>query len=315
MTRSHPPALLRIVERTLVEECGVRPGERILVATSGGGDSSALLHVLARLSSRLGFELVAHGVDHGLRLEASTELDTAQALAEREGIRFGRTLVRVAPGGNVQARARDARRVALQRAADGAGATRIATAHHADDRAETVLIRLLHGATPRGLGVLPAASGAWIRPMVRARKSDVLSHLRRHRIAFAEDPSNQDRRHLRTSVRFDLLPQMQTLSPAIVGHLCRLADEAIALEPDPATTVLDETGEPVRLRSSHAQAIRRALRLGHPTSIRLPGNREIDVEPQRPPKERVRVREAKALPRGAGPRKSQKGGAKTSKSG
>src|SRR5271154_5559480 len=105
MPRSHPPTLLTLAERTLREECELERGERVLVAVSGGGDSSALLHVLAKILHGFGATLVAHGVDHGLRPEAGAELDLAQALATKLGVPFERTRVEVGRGGNLQARA------------------------------------------------------------------------------------------------------------------------------------------------------------------------------------------------------------------
>jgi len=98
----------------------------------------------------MGHVVVAHGVDHGLRLEASGELALVADLCGKLGISFEVTRVDVASGSNVQARARDARHRALQQAAIRLGATVIATGHTADDRAETVLLRLLRGAGPRG---------------------------------------------------------------------------------------------------------------------------------------------------------------------
>jgi tRNA(Ile)-lysidine synthase len=328
--------LIRSTRRTLLEECGIHRGERILVGLSGGGDSSALVHVLSGLSEELGISVVAHGVDHGLRPEASRELDGAEALCRSLGVPFGRTRLALAPGGNVQARARDGRLAALKEAADAAGAGRIATAHHADDRAETVLIRLLHGAGPEGLWVLPPVQSApgeratFIRPMVRARKRDVRLHLERHRIPFVEDPSNLDRRFLRVRVRLELLPLLEELSPAIVAHLTGLSDE---LGNDPVPEVVDGQGLPVRLRRAHVQSIRRALRLGHWESILISGGRELTVDPKaravtvrerhartespsRPSSESVEARARPEVRERARPaRGTQKGDAKTGKSG
>ena len=222
--RSHPPTLIKLAERTLREECGVTRGARLLCAVSGGPDSMALLDVLAYLGPKLGFELVAHGVDHGLRPEAGAELDLAARHAEARGVAFERTRVSVVAGGNLQARARTARYTALEAAAERAGGALIATAHHADDRAETLLLRLLRGSGPRGLAVLPPVAGERLRPLLRARRSDVLLHLERHAVPFAEDPSNRDRRHLRVRVREELLPLLAELSPGIVAHLNALAD-------------------------------------------------------------------------------------------
>ena len=124
MARSHPPTLLTLVERSLREECGVVAGDSIVVGVSGGPDSQALLHVLALLRQKLGgFDVLAHGVDHGLRPEAPAELELAQSLSERLQVPFARTQVVVAPGANLQARAREARYAALWQAVRAADAT------------------------------------------------------------------------------------------------------------------------------------------------------------------------------------------------
>lgn len=278
MARSHPPTLIRLAERALRDECSLERDERLLVALSGGGDSSALVHVLSVLAPKLGFSVVAHGVDHGLRQAAPEELDLAARLCEKLAVPFTRSRVEVGAGGNLQARAREARYAALQDAADRAGATRIATAHHADDRAETVLMRLLNGAPPSGLGVLAPAEGRLVRPLVRARKSDVTRHLARHGIPHADDPSNLNRRFLRVRVRLDVMPLLEGLSPAIVAHLTAFADEALSAK---LPILTDDAGVPVPLRNAHVREVRRALRLGRGTRIRISGGREIVVDPRR----------------------------------
>ena len=223
--RSHPPTLETLARRLLIDERLVARGDLVLVAVSGGPDSLALLHVLTRLRARLGLRLSAHGVDHGLREEASAELDIAAGLARDLEVTFGRTRCEVAPGGNLLARAREARLHALRAAARASGAQVIATAHHADDRAETVLLRLLQGSGWQGLGCLPPRSGEMIRPLLSARKRDILAHLARHQISFASDPSNQDARFLRTRVRREVMPLLEVLSPKIIEHLNALADD------------------------------------------------------------------------------------------
>ncbi len=269
--RSHPPTLSTIVARTLAEEGRVPRGAVVLLAASGGGDSQALLHVLAGLRKKLGFVLVAHGVDHGLRSEAKAELALAAKLAAELDVPFSSERVRVAGGSNLQARARDVRRASLRRAAERVGALAVATAHHADDRAETVLIRLLGGAGPRGLAVLPVRDGERLRPMVRARKAAVTAHLGRHRIAFAEDPSNDDRRFLRVRVRRELLPMLESLSPGVVQHLNALADQL-------AEARLDGDLPSLRLGRAQATAVSRARRLGRSVRVLLAGGRELRVD-------------------------------------
>jgi tRNA(Ile)-lysidine synthase len=241
--RTHPPTLLTLARRALRDEIRLAPGSRILAATSGGPDSMALLDVLAALRGPLRFTLAAHGVDHGLRPGAAAELDLAEAHARRLDVPFGRSRVRVGAGADLQARARRARYAALERARRRARADVVATGHHADDRAETVLLRVLRGAGASGLAVLPPREGSpvegmpagtLVRPFVRARRSDVELHLARHRVPFARDPSNEDPRFLRTRVRRELLPLLEELDASAVPHLCALADDLAALREEGA---------------------------------------------------------------------------------
>jgi tRNA(Ile)-lysidine synthase len=224
---SHPPTLITLALAAFREAELAPRGSRILAAVSGGPDSMALLHVLALVRGKLAFGLFAHGVDHGLRAGAAEELDKAEELARALEVPFGRSSLRVPRGGNLQARAREARWEALEAAAGTVGADRIATGHHAEDRAETLLIRILRGTGPAGLGVLPPRAGSRIRPLYRARRADIDAHLRRHRIPFSVDPSNADPRFLRTRVRHEVLPLLEAMSPQVVDHLCRLADALI----------------------------------------------------------------------------------------
>ena len=283
MSRSHPPSLLRLVERIARDDGLFARGEVVLCACSGGPDSTALLHALALLRKRVGHEVVAHGVDHGLRAEAAAELGLAQQVAEAVGVPFTVTRLHVEPGGNLQARARAARLEALGRAAITAGAGAIATGHTADDRAETLLLRLLRGAGPRGLAVLPSIAPLpvelpadvaekapmLIRPLLRARRSDVLAHLARHRLPFAEDPSNANPRFTRVRVRRELVPLLEDLAPGVVEHLCSLADMLI-----PALDPLASFG----LGRAQRQAIERAQRLGRKgVELRLRGGRRVEA--------------------------------------
>ena len=239
------PAVLTLARRALTGEVKLERGARIIAAVSGGPDSMGLLHVLSRLAPKLGLVVHAHGVDHGLRAEAPRELDVAEGFAVHLGIPFARSHVRVARGGNLQARARTARYEALAAAAHAVSARAIATAHHADDRAETVLMRLMRGAGPRGLAALPpraplffsepgAGRGAedseieLVRPLIRVRAAALRAHVERHAIPFALDPSNADPRFLRVRVRRELMPLLEQLAPGIVGHLVALSDQLVA---------------------------------------------------------------------------------------
>lgn len=222
---SHPKTLLRIVESAL-KKAG--PVEAVAVAVSGGPDSMALLHALSCLKERLDFRLLALSIDHGLRAESGSEVELVRGFAESLGVPFRSERLALDPGGNLQARAREARYEALLRAAHeelGPGAL-LATAHHADDRAETVLLRLLRGTSPEGLAVLPILSGPLLRPLVGARRTDILAHNERHQVPSVHDPSNDNPRFLRVRVRRELLPLLEDLSPGMVEKLCSLAEDA-----------------------------------------------------------------------------------------
>lgn len=278
MSRSHPPTALTHARRALVDEARLARPSRLLVAVSGGIDSMVLLHVLARLSSQLGFELFAEGVDHGLRAEAKAELDRAEQFAAKLEVPFGRTQVSLAAGGNLQARARSARYAALRTRKAELGASLIATAHHADDRAETVLLRLLRGTSPQGLAVLPVRGGDLLRPLIRARRSDIEAHARRHQVPFSEDPSNRDPRFLRSRVRHELLPLLTELAPGIVNSLTALADELAGLEPGSLPAAAGDGA----LRLGRAQRRELARMLEAPSRgarLRLSGGRELSVDP------------------------------------
>jgi tRNA(Ile)-lysidine synthase len=299
MARSRPPSLVTLVRGALFGECDVSAGDSILVAVSGGTDSTALLHALWLVAKRSKLEVTACGIDHGLRAEAGNELAAVARLCQSLGLEFERVELHVARGSNLQARAREARYEALRTVQRQRGVRWLATAHHADDRAETVLMRLLRGAPPQGLAVLPARSRDLIRPMIRARHTDVVAHLARHRLAFSNDPSNEDVRFLRVRVRREVLPLLLELSPGIVSHLCALADEVSA----PALPkVLDDQGLELRLGRGQRREIQKALRDRSTYSrVLIDGARAIRVSPNTGRLEIVEENAKKGLVAGSKP--------------
>ena len=242
--------LVARVRRTLLDRGLISSGASVVVGTSGGPDSTALLDVLARLRSELALRLVAVGVDHGLRSGAGAELDLAATHAARLEVPFERVRLDP-PDGSIQAWARRERYAALGRIADRVGATRIAVGHTLDDQAETVLSRLLHGSGLHGLAAIrPARADAVVRPLIDARRSDVRAYLAHERLPFAEDPSNQDERFERVRLRHTVLAALEAESPDAALHLARIAHEARevdeALE-SLAITVRADAGEPMSL--------------------------------------------------------------------
>ena len=214
----------------------LRGGEGVLVAVSGGPDSVALLDVLCALRAPLALTLSVAHVHHGLRPEADAEAAAVERFCERLGVpcRVERVTVRRAPPWDgLEAESRRARHAALARAAHAVGAARIATGHTADDQAETVLMRLLQGAGPRGLGGIAPVRGALMSPLIETRRADIVVHLDARGLTAAEDASNRDPHFLRSRIRHDLLPFMAELTGgSVVEALGRSAAAARAVVAD-----------------------------------------------------------------------------------
>jgi tRNA(Ile)-lysidine synthase len=214
----------------------LRGGEAVLVAVSGGPDSVALLDVLCALRTSLRLTVTVAHVHHGLRPEADAEADAVAHLCEGLGVpcRVEHVTVRRAPPWEgLEAEARRARHAALAAAARAVGAVRIATGHTADDQAETVLMRLLQGAGPRGLAGIAPVRGLLVSPLIETRRSEIVAHLDARGLAWADDASNRDPRFLRARIRHDLLPFMAELTGgSVVEALARAAGTVRALLTD-----------------------------------------------------------------------------------
>jgi tRNA(Ile)-lysidine synthase len=214
----------RAVARALDRDGVLRPGERVVVACSGGPDSTALLDALARLAPPRRIDLHVAHVDHGLRDGSAAEAGPVAALSAARGLPFHALRVAVEPGGSLQDRARTARHASLRALATEVGATAIALGHTADDQAETVLMRALAGATPRALQAMSPRDGALARPLLRVWRAQTAAYCAALSLPVADDPSNADPRFLRTRVRHQLLPALEEVFPAARRRLVALAE-------------------------------------------------------------------------------------------
>jgi tRNA(Ile)-lysidine synthase len=192
------------------------PGSPAVCAYSGGPDSTALL-VLAVAA---GCAVSAVHVDHGLRATSGAEATTAEAVAASIGVACDVVHVRVAPGPNLEARAREARHAVLPPGA--------LLAHTADDRAATLLVNLLRGA---GVDGLTAMAPAATRPILELRRRETAALCATRGLRPVEDPSNGDPRFVRNRVRDELLPLMADIAgrdvvPLLVRTATVLADDA-----------------------------------------------------------------------------------------
>lgn len=205
----------------------------MLVAASGGADSTALVHLLQALAAELHVELIglAH-FNHGLR---AGESDADEAFCSEMACRLsvawevGRGDVASAARQlhtSIEDAGRRLRYEFLERVAGRIGATRVAVGHTRDDQAETVLLNLIRGAGLRGLAAMPARRGPFVRPLLDCTHDDLVAWLHAQGISFREDLSNQDPRFLRNRIRHELMPVVRQLSPSASRALARTAEMA-----------------------------------------------------------------------------------------
>jgi tRNA(Ile)-lysidine synthase len=209
----------------------LKAGERLLVGVSGGVDSVVLLHVLLHLREKLGISLHVAHVNHQFRgAEAERDAEFVRRLAGELGVdctiesvdvpAFMREM-KLSP----QDAARQCRYRLFHILAEKVGAEKIATAHHADDQAETVLLGLLRGVGIRGLGgIRPVLNGRIIRPLLSSSREQIEAFAQASHLPAVTDSSNRSRKYLRNAVRLDLLPFLRTrFTPAIQKRLTNYA--------------------------------------------------------------------------------------------
>jgi tRNA(Ile)-lysidine synthase len=202
----------------------VPPDTTVLVAISGGPDSTALAYLTAEARPDLG--LVLGHVRHGLRddrRDVRVVTDHARFLGAE--LKVAEVVVRPA-GEGLEAAARAHRYAALRRQAREVGAAFVLLGHTAEDQAETVLLRLARGTGVPGLGGMAVNRGGLLRPLLRLRRSDVRRFVVHEGLAAVEDPMNRDPSLTRTVARHEVLPVLARLGPDPVAALARLADVA-----------------------------------------------------------------------------------------
>lgn len=223
--------LLDRVRKTIARFGLLERGDKVLIACSGGADSVALVGVLRELRDEYSLRLEIAHFNHRLRSAAAADerfvIDLAQKLGlplylRREDIRAYACKRRL----NIEEAGRERRYKFLREAAVRTGAAKIATAHTLTDQAETVLMRILRGSGPAGLGgIAPCIDGLIIRPLIEVERRDIEAYLRGRKMPFRQDETNWDLRYLRNRVRRRLVPYLQkNFEPEVVKHLGRLAE-------------------------------------------------------------------------------------------
>lgn len=247
-------------------------GGTVLCAVSGGRDSMCLLHYLHAVGPDCGFTVAAGHFNHQMRGQADADEEFVRRFCAVREIPFYTAAAPVYEKAgewnlSVEETGRRLRYEFLERTAEAIGAEYIATAHHALDNAETVLLNLLRGTGSEGLGGIPPVRGKFVRPLLQTSRAEIEDYCAAHGLSFVEDETNRDTHYARNRLRLELWPQMETINSNLTAALGRTAaivraesgylDElAQSLLPDEGLTVSLEA-----LRAVPEVLRRRMLRL------------------------------------------------------
>lgn len=189
-----------------------------LVAVSGGPDSVALLQLLAEQVPAMGIRPIVAHIDHGIHPESVAVASLVERHAARLGLDFTTTGLNLGADATETA-ARQARYDALRSLATQAGAQGIITAHHEGDQVETVLMRVLRGSGPVGLGGMePVGDGPVIRPALGMPRGALAAITEAMRLEHWLDPANQDPAHLRSWIRGSIIPRLREQAAGCRGE-------------------------------------------------------------------------------------------------
>ncbi|HEX2240661.1 MAG TPA: tRNA lysidine(34) synthetase TilS [Actinomycetota bacterium] len=242
--------------------------QKVLVAVSGGPDSVCLLDVLDRLTATFDLSLSVAHVDHGLSDESADVAAHVSSWAAARGFEVHVVKAPELAGPNLQARARDFRYEFFGIVAERLEVDAIATGHTLDDRVETTLARLVHGAGTEGLAGMSPADSRRIRPLIDSRRSETRAYCVERELKFYDDPANQDRRFERVAIRNDVLGPIESRwgeggVRAIATSADRLAEDASALRRQAETlyeSLVKESNDKKSLDRASFDALPRALR-------------------------------------------------------
>ena len=203
-------------------------GGVILCAVSGGRDSMCLLHYLHQAGAERGFRVAAGHLNHGMRPTAARDEALVRDFCAERDIPFfvghEKVYERAAAWElSVEETGRRLRYAFLERTADELGAAYIATAHHRGDQAETVLLNLLRGTGPEGLGGIPPVRGRLIRPLLDTPREEIEEYLRRWGVAYVEDETNTDQYYARNRLRLTVWPELCRINGAARENIVRAA--------------------------------------------------------------------------------------------
>ncbi len=207
----------------------LKKGDKVLLGVSGGPDSVALLYNFLRIKQEYKLKIVCAHFNHALREESGSEQEFIRNLCRELAVEFISEKKEVGRfcRDSLEQTARNLRFDFFLKCSRQKRIKKVALAHHKDDLAETVLMRIIRGTGLRGLrGVLPKSNFknlTLIRPFINLRKEEIVRWLSEKNISFCIDQSNKDVKFLRNKVRIELLPQLEAINRNIVDRLSDLA--------------------------------------------------------------------------------------------
>jgi tRNA(Ile)-lysidine synthase len=199
------------------------PGERVVVAVSGGPDSLALLSILREILPAVPLHLTVAHFDHGWRGDSQLDRDFVGSMAATWGYAF-HTARAADETPHTESAARTARYAFLRRTATETNSTAIAMGHTQDDQVETLLLHLLRGSGSRGLGAMRRRDADLARPLLDTSRREIEAYLARLHLTPRRDPTNDDPRFTRNRLRQQVLPAIDAFDPAARELLARTAD-------------------------------------------------------------------------------------------
>jgi tRNA(Ile)-lysidine synthase len=191
-------------------------GQSVVLSVSGGVDSVVLLDLIYRTNRAHKGDLRVVTFNHGIRQESVDEVAFVHELAKAKGVPCEVYELKLKEGSHLQERARDARREVLAKYSN----SKVATGHHQNDQAETVLYRLLRGTGLSGLKAMLPCQGMFVRPLLFVPKSELVAYANEHQLSWLDDPSNQ--KTARGKIR-ELFPLMEKIRPNPSSTLARNA--------------------------------------------------------------------------------------------
>jgi tRNA(Ile)-lysidine synthase len=237
--------MIKKVNQTIEKYNLLEKGERMVVALSGGPDSTALLAVLAQIAQKLDLSLVVAHFNHGLRgAESDEDENFSRELSEKMGLSFVSAkmdLRKRKKGLSPEDFYRRQRYDFLNKISEDYQAQKIALGHNLQDQAETVLLNILRGSGLEGLkGFLPMRDGKIIRPLMEISRREIISFLNEAGIPYRQDSSNENKRYLRNQIRSELIPYLkEKFNPKIEETLAQMA-EILRLEDEFIRQHVDE---------------------------------------------------------------------------